>query len=56
MDLNPYIQGAITAIVYLSTDHFLPKNIKGFKRGIIAIAIAVAISLFIQFIIDCITT
>ena len=54
MELNPYIQGAISAVSYLGTLHFLPKKIKEPKRSIIAILIAIALSLFIQFIIDCI--
>ena len=54
MELNPYIQGAVTAVSYLGTLHFLPQKIKEPKRSIIAIFIAIALSLFTQFIIDCI--
>ncbi|MDE7115083.1 MAG: hypothetical protein K2O56_01495 [Muribaculaceae bacterium] len=54
MELNPYIQGALTAVTFCGTLHFLPKKIKEPKRSVIAIFIAIALSLFIQFIIDCI--
>lgn len=54
MELSPYIQGAITAVSFLGTLYFLPKKIKEPKRSVIAIFLAVAISLSIQFIIDCI--
>lgn len=54
MNLNPYVSGAITAVVYLSSYHLLPKKITGIKRGVTAIGIAVVISLVIQGIIDCI--
>ena len=54
MELNPYIQGAIGAVSYFVTYHFLLKKIKEPKRSIIAIFIAIVLSLLIQFIIDCI--
>ncbi|MDE6323543.1 MAG: hypothetical protein K2L46_01750 [Paramuribaculum sp.] len=52
MELNPYISGALSAIVYFTTNRFLPKKIQGIKRGIIAIAASVIICLIIRFIID----
>lgn len=52
MYLNPYISGAITAIVYLSTCHLLPKKITGIKRIVIAIGVAVSVLLIIRLIID----
>lgn len=50
--MNPYIQGFITAIVYIACIHFLPKKIAGITRYVVAIAITVAIASFIQLIID----
>ncbi len=52
MDLNPYVQGAITAVVYLATNYFMPKKIQGIKRVVVVIVVAVAVSLFVHFIID----
>lgn len=54
MELNPYIQGVVSAVSYFVTHHSLPKKIKEPIRSIIAIFIAIALSLLIQFIIDCI--
>lgn len=54
MDLNPYVQGIITAAVYLASVHFLPKRIRGNKRYAVAIPVAVVVSLLLQFLIDCV--
>lgn len=54
MELNPFVQGAITAAIYIATFRFLPKKLRGAKRIATAIAVTVALSLFVQFIIDCI--
>lgn len=52
MEWNPYISGALTAIVFLNTYHFLPKKLKSWKRYVVAIVITVPIMLLIRFIFD----
>lgn len=52
MEWNPYISGALTAIVFLNTYHFLPKKLKCWKRYVVAIVITVPIMLLIRFIFD----
>lgn len=52
MEWNPYISGALTAIVFLNTYHFLPKKLKSWKRYVVAIIITVPIILLIRFIFD----
>lgn len=54
MDLNPYVQGFMTAVVYLTSVHFLPKRIRGNKRYAVAIPVAVVVSLLVQLLIDCV--
>ena len=45
MEWNPYISGALTAIIYLTAYHFLPKKLKSWKRYVIAFVITVPIML-----------
>lgn len=54
MELNPYVSGFIVAFLYLTTDHFLSKKIKGFRRVLITIAVPVAVMCLIYLIGDCI--
>lgn len=52
MELSPFIKGAITAFIFCTAYHFLPKKIQGIKRYAIAIIITVLIRLLILYIID----
>lgn len=54
MEINPYIRAAITVVIYLAAAGLLPEKFKGNKRHAISIAIAVALSLFVFFIMDCV--
>ena len=52
MEWNPYISGALTAIIYFMAYHFLSKKLKSWKRYVIAIVITVPIILIVRFIFD----
>lgn len=44
MEWNPYISGALTAIIYFTAFHSLSKKLKNWKRYVIAIVIGVCMS------------
>lgn len=50
--MNPYISGFLTAIVYCTTSHLLPKKLTGWKRFTISFVVTVAICCLIRFTFD----
>lgn len=52
MNWRPYITGAVSAFVYLTILHFLPKKLKVWMRTIIAIVMTVALTCLIHLIHD----
>lgn len=54
MNINPYVLGAITAIVFLAALYLLPKRIEGNKRSVISMLVAIVATLIIQFVADCV--
>ncbi len=46
------IDGIMSALAYGASDHFLTGKLKGIKRVLICLAIAVAVCCIIRFIMD----
>ena len=49
MNWRPYIIGAISALVYLTVEHFLPKKLKSWMRAVIAIAVTIVFHLILDY-------
>lgn len=52
MNWRPYIIGAISALVYLTVEHFLPEKWKGWMRAVIAIAATIVFHLILDYFTD----